>query len=220
MKSLMSIIICVMLLIAPYGCATGNNAQTGAAAGAVTGAGIGTLIGNIAGSGYEGALIGGLVGAAVGAMAGTAIGQYYDKQQSTAQETASRYDYRQEEGLVLRVEEARVEPEVIEAGKPSKLVMTYAVLNSNPDAVVSVTEKREIASGSNLLKEIGPKEVARNSGTFVSEQEVTFPKNLPDGSYVLKGIVTAGDKSSSKESSFRVARIATGSGYMYAVNKE
>jgi hypothetical protein len=150
---------------------------------------------------------------------GVLMGGYIDQRQGDWAETAKTYDYHPEQGLVIKVETVRVDPEVIEPGKPSKLILNYSVLNPNAHENVAVKENRDIMTGDDLLKQIGPRLVERKSGTFSTEQEVTFPKDLPDGLYSLKGVVEAGDKTSSKESYFHISKIRTGSGYIYALSR-
>jgi|GEM_PF-1489639 len=224
MKRVMAILLSVSLLFLPYGCSTMNmsNTQGGALTGAVTGAGLGALAGAIAGNGStKSILVGTAIGLAAGALAGAIIGNYMDKKQKTAVETASAYQYQPREGLVVKMEDVRVEPEAIQPGGSSRLVMKYALLDPDSNKNISVVERRHIVSGSDVLKEIGPKAISRNSGTYYSEQEVTFPKNLPEGKYALKGIVEAEGKTTSQETYFRVTRIPTDSGdrYVYVFEK-
>jgi hypothetical protein len=153
------------------------------------------------------------------ALGGVLMGGFIEQQQKDWTETAKTYNYRPEEGLVVKVEYVRVEPEMIEPGKPSKLILGYSVLSPKSDQSITVEENRSILSGEELLKRIGPRIVQRTAGTFATEQEVTFPKDLPEGLYALKGEVEADGKTSSGESLFRVARIPTKSGYAYALSE-
>ncbi|MGV8073060.1 MAG: glycine zipper domain-containing protein [Syntrophobacteraceae bacterium] len=220
MKKIGVVFLCVALLALPAGCADMSNTQRGAGIGGLAGAGVGALIGSAVGHDTGSVLIGAAIGAAVGALAGAMIGNYMDRQERTAVQTARSYDYAPSQGSMVRVEDVRVEPEMIEPGKPSKLVMTYALLQPDEDKAIPVTERRQIMSGQETLKEIGPKVVDRSPGTYSSEQEVTFPKNLPEGRYALKGVVEAGGKTSSQEAIFRVARIPTGTSYAYVVTRD
>jgi hypothetical protein len=219
MRHVMVIILCAALAALPVGCAsTGSNTQTGAITGGAIGAGMGGLIGGLAGHSAGSAAIGAAIGLAVGALAGAAIGNYYDRQERDAIQTARYYNYRPAQGTMVRVENVRVEPELIEPGRPSKLVMNYALLDPNTGRPVAVTEKREIRSGSDeLLKDIGPRVVERNPGTYSTEQEVTFPKDIPQGTYALKAGVEAAGRSDYREARFRVAKVSTPNGYKYAV---
>jgi hypothetical protein len=153
------------------------------------------------------------------ALNGVLMGSFVDEQQSDWTQTAKTYNYHPEEGLVVKVETVRVEPEIIEPGKPSKLILSYSILDPNSHENITVKESRAIMSGDDLLKQIGPRTVERTAGTFATEQEVTFPKELPEGLYALKGEVEAGGKTSSEVSFFRVAKIPTKTGYAYAVSE-
>jgi surface antigen len=218
MKKTVAALLCVTLLVFTTGCAsTASNTERGAGYGALTGAGVGALVGGLIGRDATSALIGAAVGAAVGAMAGAVIGSYMDRQERNAMETARMYSYEPVQGPMVRVENVRVEPEVITPGTSSKLVMTYAVLQPDPNAPAPVTERRQIMSGQEMLKEIGPKTVDRIPGTYYSEQQVTFPKNLPEGTYAMKGVVETGGRSSYQDAYFRVAHIPAGNGYAYLI---
>jgi outer membrane lipoprotein SlyB len=220
MKKVVSVVLCVMMIILAVGYVESAQSGRGAGLGAITGAGAGALLGGAIGGNAKGALIGAAVGAAVGALAGAIIGNYIDRQERNAVQTAQMYDYKPAQGSVVRVENVRVEPELIVPGRPSKLVMTYAILEPDSKRSIPVVERRQILSGQEMLKEIGPKTVDRVSGTYYSEQEVTFPKNLPQGHYAMKGVVEAGGKSSQQEAFFKVARVKTDSGYAYLIQKD
>lgn len=220
MRKVLSAVLCVILLVMTAGSTGAADSKGGAGLGAITGAGAGALLGGAIGGHAKGALIGAAVGAAVGALAGAIIGNYMDRQERNAAQTAQTYDYQPAQGPVVRVEAVRVEPELIVPGRPSKLVMTYAILEPDPRRAVPVTERRQIVSGQEMLKEIGPKTVDRLPGTYYSEQEVTFPKNLPKGLYAMKGVVEAGGRSSQQEALFKVARIKTDSGYAYLIQQD
>lgn len=219
MKKATTALLCITLLFLPLGCAEMSNTQRGAGVGALSGAGLGALIGGAVGHDPESILIGAAIGAAVGALTGAMIGHYMDRQERDAVQTARTYNYQPTQGSVVRVEDVRVEPEITEPGKPSKLVMTYALMEPDTTKVIPVTERRQIISGQEMLKEIGPKVVQRTPGTYYSEQEVTFPKNLPQGRYAMKGVVEAAGTTSSQEVRFRVAKVPAGDGYMYAITK-
>jgi outer membrane lipoprotein SlyB len=222
MKRLVSILLCVTLLGLPAACANLDTTQQGALIGAGAGAGLGGIIGGLVDKGDpgRGVLIGAAIGAATGALAGAVIGKYIETKEKNAAETAKAYDYRADQGLLVKVQDVRMEPALVKPGDTSKLVINYALLNPDPNKVLPVTEKRELKSGDKLLKEIGPVVKDRNAGTYTTEQEVTFPANLPNAQYVMRGVVEAGGKMSSQETSFQVVRIPTDSGYMYLVCKQ
>ncbi|HAA04181.1 MAG TPA: hypothetical protein DCZ69_10065 [Syntrophobacteraceae bacterium] len=206
------------MMALPLGCATapGEHTAAGTMQGAMGGAALGGLIGGLAGHGPESVLIGAAIGMAVGAMAGAIIGNYYDRQERDYYQTAQAYNYQPTQGSVVRVENVRVEPEYIQPGSSSKLVMTYALLDPTGKPM-PVSEKRQIMSGNEMLKEIGPRAVNRNPGTYTTEQEVTFPRDLPQGRYALKGVVEAGGKTDQRETTFSVAHVSTPNGMMYAI---
>jgi hypothetical protein len=158
-------------------------------------------------------------GGLVDALARAMLGGYIDRQECNADQTARGYNYQAKQGAMVKVEEVKVQPEVVEPGKPSLLVMTYAVLNPNPYTPVQVAERRQIISGKEMLKEIGPMVVSRVSGTYYSEQAVTFPRGLPQGRYALKGVVEAAGKISHLDTHFQVAWVPSDSGYAYLIQE-
>ncbi|SPD73522.1 putative 17 kDa surface antigen [uncultured Desulfobacterium sp.] len=212
MKKIIATLLTVSFICFTSGCANMGATEKGA----IVGAGVGAVVGGLVSKDHpaEGALI----GAAVGAIAGAVIGHYIDKKQKSAEETATVYDYQPEEGTVVNIEEVAMEPAEIRPGEASRLVINYAILSPDAEKAIPVTEIREIKSSGKSLKEIGPAVKKRNSGTYITEQEVTFPANLPEGVYTLKGTVEAEGKTSTKETDFRVAKIKKGSEYLYAIN--
>ncbi len=220
MKRVISLMLCMTLAAFFAGCAPqATNTERGAGYGALTGAAVGGVLGQVIGRDTSSTLIGMAVGAAAGAMVGAMIGHYMDRKERDAMETARVHDYQPAQGLLLKLEDVRVEPEVITPGKPSKLVMTYAVLQPEADRPIPVTERRQIISGQEMVKEIGPKTVDRVPGTYYSEQEVTFPRNLPEGTYAMKGVVEASGRTSQQDAYFRVAHVPSDSGYAYLIQK-
>ncbi len=213
MKKIIAILLCISLAGLTYSCANMSTKEKGALAGA----GVGVLIGGLVSK--DDPAKGALIGAALGAVAGAIIGHYIDKKQKSAEETATVYSYKSEDGMVVNVEEVAMEPSLIKPGEASKLVINYAILTPDSESAFPVTEIREITFSGKSLKEIGPVVKKRNSGTYITEQEVTFPANLPEGLYTLKGTVKAEGKTSTMETDFRVAKIPNGSGYLYAINR-
>ena len=213
MRKITAVLMCVSLLILTSGCATMDAKSKGA----IAGAGIGALLGGVISK--DDPAKGAMIGAALGAIAGAEIGRYLDKKNKTAKETATAYSYKPEKGTVVNVETVAMEPALVKPGGTSKLVINYALLTSDSEKVISVTETREIMSGGKTLKAIGPAVKQRDSGTYITEQEVTFPSNLPEGLYTLKGSVEAQGKTSIKETEFKVSKIETDSGCLYAINR-
>jgi outer membrane lipoprotein SlyB len=221
MKRLVCIMLCVTLLGLPSACANLDTTQQGALIGGGAGAGLGGMVGALVDKGDRGrgALIGAAIGAATGALAGAMIGKYIETKEKNAAETATVNGYTADQGLVVKVHDVRMVPQDIRPGETSRLVINYALMNPDPKQVLTVTEKREVKSGTNLLREFTPSVKNRNAGTYTTEQEVTFPKDMPNAQYVMRGVVEAGGKMSSQESSFQVVRIPSDSGYRYLVYK-
>jgi uncharacterized protein YcfJ len=206
-------LLCVFVLALPISCADMSATQTGGLIGAGTGGLLGSLIGK------DKPLLGAAIGVAVGALAGMAIGYYIDKKEKNATETAQALNHQPSQGTVIKVEDVRMEPETVRGGDTSKLVVTYALADSDPNKTVQVKETRQIWSGDQQLKQIGPVSKNRNAGTYVTEQEVTFPKDLPEATYTLRGTVEAAGKASTKKSNFQVVKIQNGPEVMFAFRK-
>ena len=213
MKNVISVVLCISILGLSWACAEISNTQTGAIIGAATGGALGAKL-------YKDKpLVGAAIGAAAGALAGAIIGKYLDRKQKSAQETANAYQYSPSQGTMVQVEDVHMEPYVIKPGQKAKLVINYALLNSDPNQAIPVKETRQILSDGKSLKKIGPLSKNRNAGTYVTEQEVTFPQNIPTAAYTLNGTVEAGGKISSKLAGFRVTKAQGDSGIMYAFKK-
>lgn len=206
-------LLCVFVLALPISCAEMSATQTGGLIGAGAGGLLGALIGK------DKPLLGAAIGVAVGALAGMAIGYYMDKKEKNATETAQDLNYQPSQGTVIKVEDVRMEPETVRGGDTSKLVVTYALADNDPNKTVQVKETRQIWSGDQQLKQIGPVAKNRNAGTYVTEQEVTFPKDLPEATYTLRGTVEAAGKASTKKSNFQVVKVRDGSEVVFALRK-
>lgn len=216
MKRFVSIFVCLCLLVSLSSCAGMDEKQKSMTVGTLGGAALGAIIGSaVSSNAATGAAIGALVGAAAGLLAGAVVGEYLEKKERNAAETARAYDYKPEQGTMVEVDRVAMEPATIKAGQPSKLVIHYAVMNPDPEKAIDVCEKRTIISGSESTSFEPPVVKSRNSGTYITEQEVTW-KEAPAGKYVFRGEVQAGGKSSAKETEFAVAAINTPSGYVYA----
>ncbi len=210
MKKAMAVVLCISVLGLFWSCAEMDNTQTGALIGAAAGGLLGAKLSK------EHPEMGAAIGAAAGALAGAIIGNYLDKKLKSAQDTAKTYQYTPSQGTMVNVENVRMEPSVIKPGQKAKLVINYAMLNSDPNQTIPVMETRQIMSDGKSLKKIGPMSKNRNAGTYVTEQEVTFPQNIPTSMYTLNGTVEAAGKSSSKLATFRVTRVQGDDGVRYA----
>jgi hypothetical protein len=204
-------LLCVFLSALPLSCSDMSSTQKGGLIGAGAGGVVGAVIAK------DKPLVGAAIGAAVGALAGMAIGFYMDRKAKDAAQTTQEMKYRPSQGTVVRVEDVHMEPRTLKGGDTSKLVITFALADGNPNKSMQVKETRQIWSGDKQLKQIGPVAKNRSAGTYVTEQEVTFPKNLPEATYTLRGTVEVSGKASTKKSNFQIVRIGNGSEAMYAV---
>ncbi len=213
MKTTIVGLVCISILSLPLSCAEMNSNEAGNVIGGSAGGIVGSLVDR---SGQFG---GSSIGAAAGALAGVAVGRYVEKKQKTAQETTKAYNYQPSQGTIVTVEDVHVEPDVIRAGEPSKLVMTYALLDRNSNRAISITETRQILIEDQPLKDIPEHKNSRTPGTYATEQEVKFPEGLAQATYTFKGTVEAEGKTSSMKASFRIVRLEHGSDVLYAMKR-
>jgi outer membrane lipoprotein SlyB len=213
MKKTIAVVLCISIAGLLWSCAEMDSAQTGALIGAAAGGVLGSKLSK------DDPELGAAIGAAAGALAGAVIGKYLDRKLKSAQDTAKTYQYEPSQGTMVQVEDVRMEPSMIRPGQKAKLVINYALLNSDPNKVVPVMETRQILSDGKSVKKIGPMSKNRNAGTYVTEQEVTFPQNIPSAMYTLNGSVEAGGRTSSKQAGFRVSAVQGDQGVVYALVK-
>ena len=190
------IVLTVILTLTLAGCETipeeHKGATVGAGAGAATGAAAGAILGDT-----KGAVVGGLVGALVGG----AIGHYGYDQQRDREETEELYNYEEDYGTMLSIEETDIKPEYIYPGATVAIKVTYALMN--PQGVTPVREIRQITHEGQL---VGKPEVSveRSAGTYTS----TIPLHLPDtaaqGIYEVTTIVESDTARDTQRTSFRV----------------
>ena len=184
------------------GCVTVSEEHQGAAKGAGIGAATGAVAGAVlAGSGSrtKGAIIGGLAGALLGGI----IGNYVVDKKKTAEETANKYAYQPSSGTMVRIENAKVTPAVLNPGDTATLEATYAVMAPSNDSQVAITESREVTLNGEL---VGNPEVnvTHNAGTYQTSIPLILPADAKRGTYrVITTIKTAAGKDS-RESSFTV----------------
>ena len=190
------IVLTVILTLTLAGCETipaeHMGATVGAGAGAATRAAAGAILGDT-----KGAVVGGLVGALVGG----AIGHYGYDQQRDREETEALYNYEEDYGTMLSIEETDIKPEYIYPGDTVDIQVTYALMN--PQGVTPVREIRQITHEGQL---VGKPEVSveRSAGTYTS----TIPLHLPDtaaqGIYEVTTIVESDTARDTQRTSFRV----------------
>ena len=191
-----SVVLTVILTLALAGCETipeeHKGAAVGTGAGAATGAAAGAILGDT-----KGAVVGGLVGALVGG----AIGHYGYDQQRDREETEELYNYEEDYGTMLSIENTDVKPEYIYPGDSVDLEVTYALMN--PRGVTPVREIRQITHEGQL---VGKPEVSveRSAGTYTSTVPLRLPESADRGLYEVTTIVESDTARDTRRSSFRV----------------
>lgn len=203
MKKRFAAILTLMTFVSGIsGCVTVSEEHRGAAKGAGIGGATGAVAGAVLageGSRTKGAIIGGLAGALLGGV----IGNYTVDKKKTAQETATKYDYRASSGTVVRIENATATPATVSAGNTVALEATYAVMAPSNDTQVEITEAREVTLDGVLVA--SPEvNVSRTGGTYTSSVPLVLPADAKKGKYrVLTTIKSAAGKDA-RETSFVV----------------
>lgn len=171
-----SIVVLLIASMIAAGCQTYGQAG---GLGAAIGAGSGALIGSGSGHALEGALIGG----ALGGVAGLVAHDVKARKAKAAAATAADYNYNPSQGEVLRLENAKALPSVVNRGQLVQATAQYALLGV-PANGIGVTETRQLRHGNDILAE-SSSTVTRTAGTWVTNQEFELPPTSPAGEYQI-----------------------------------
>jgi FtsP/CotA-like multicopper oxidase with cupredoxin domain len=179
----------VVLATSAAGCASFEQRvkeNPGTVVGAAVGATSGLLLGGLIFHSTTGALAGGLIGA----LAGGVIGNAMESQRQDYPSTAKSYDYSPAQGTTIRVERVKAQPTTVRRGETVHLIVEYALLTSDANREISVTEQREITTGGRLVGN-PVLTVKRTAGTWASTVPVKLPANAQTGSYHVAVAVQA-----------------------------
>jgi len=198
---ILSMMMSLVFLIGCLSCATLEE-HKGAAIGAGVGAAAGAVVGGVAGHhGHktETAIIGGLVGGLIGGV----VGHYAYDVKRNREQTVQKYNYQESTGTMIRIEEVSVAPDTIYPGDKVDLRATYAVLASDPNTEVNITEIREIRHGEEL---VGRPEVnvTRKGSTYSSNLPLFMPKDAKQGAYRVITTIQTQYAKDSRETTFYV----------------
>ncbi|MEX2015029.1 MAG: hypothetical protein WD873_00235, partial [Candidatus Hydrogenedentales bacterium] len=97
--------------------------------------------------------------------------------------TAAEYNWEPQQGVVLRLEDADVVPQVVQRGNVAEATIQYALLGTG--AGTEVTETRVLRRGAEVVGTLSQKSYTRNDGTWVSSQQFKIAPNLAPGTYTL-----------------------------------
>jgi len=195
-------VLCAVLILLP-GCdwlSQHKEAVTGAAIGAVAG---GLLGGAVSGHHHRGRGV--VIGAVLGALAGGAIGEYMSQRDRTAPQTAQAMNYQPAQGVVLRMDNARVDPTTVTGGGQVTLSATYSVMSPDMNQQLAVHESRIVTDPTgNKVAEI-PTDVSRTPGQYTSQVPIILPAGAPAGVYqVLTSVAISGGAPDQRNTSFTV----------------
>lgn len=135
---------------------------------------------------------------------GAAFGTYDAGRIEPWADTARRYGHGPGKGLLLKIENASVEPTDVAAEGTVALKMTYAVLPPGADPSVRITEKRLIGRSDGALVANPRVRVDRAGGTYSSTVRVTLPLNARKGLYSVTYIIETAGASDRMEAAFTV----------------
>ncbi|MBI2876829.1 MAG: hypothetical protein HYY20_08110 [Candidatus Tectomicrobia bacterium] len=195
--------LCLMLIaISSLGCAElerkiRENPKT--AIGAATGVAGGALLGGLIYKNTTGAVVGGLLGGLLGGV----IGEAMESEREGYEETARSLNYTPAQGTLVRIEKVEALPSVVRPGETVQLVTHYALLTPNPSQEVSVTERREITKGKQLVGN-PVLTVPRRGGTWASTIPLTLPATTQPGEYQVDMSVQADGSLARKAMTFTV----------------
>jgi len=195
----LSLILGLLLISLPVGCASIPEEHKGAAVGAGAGAATGAVAGAVLGGGTKGTVIGGLLGGLLGG----AVGHYGYDRKKDREETAKTYNYESSQGTVLTLENAAATPRTVAPGETVELQATYAVLTPSPDETVAVQEIREVTHKG---KTVGNPSVTvdRTGGTYTSKIPIRLPENSEAGTYEVTTIVKSERAQDTRQTQFQV----------------
>jgi hypothetical protein len=103
-------------------------------------------------------------------------------------EVYTAYQYRPEQGFVLKIERGTASPTSLRPGSQVILAVTYTILAPHDARPVTVKEVRTVRFGDQDLRRI-EKEVTVASGTYSSEHRLTVPSDAAEGPYTVTTIV-------------------------------
>ncbi len=146
MKNFVIVVLCLLLSISLFSCATlDTNQKQGTAVGAGVGAGVGAILGQVIGKDTESTLIGAGIGAALGGVAGNQIGRYMDMQEKelrdalAASEAAS---IRREQDILRATFKGEaffdVNSTALKPGGYAELERVAQVLNKYPQTTIEI----------------------------------------------------------------------------------
>ena len=200
-----SLLLCVLLIAGgTLGCAAIEE-QVKAHPQTAIGAGVGTAVGLLTGGLIFRSATGTLLGGLIGGLAGGVIGNVMESRSRDRAATAQQYDYSPAQGTMVRIEAVEADPGQIRAGDTVNLNLRFAVLASNPQQTVLVSERRQIFFNNSTVGD-STLQAQRQAGTWTSSQPVTLPANAQGGSYRVVMTVKAEGTEATQQTNFTVTR--------------
>ena len=177
----LSISLCVSLLLFSLSCArvqdyVSENPRT--AAGTGIGAAGGALLGGLVFDSAGAAVAGGLLGA----LAGGAVGNALESKHEDYAATAKDYNFRSGQKPVVRIEDVDADPSRLTSRDTVHLVVRYALLPSDGNEKVKVTERWQITHNGKMVGD-PVITMTRTGGTWSSAVPLRLPSNADDGVY-------------------------------------
>jgi hypothetical protein len=156
------------------------------AIGTTVGALGGAIIGGTVFDSASAAVVGGLLGGLAGGIVGRALETRNEDYTSTARD----YDYWRRRETLLRLEDVDADPARVVPRDTVHLVARYALLPSDRDRKIRVTERWEITQNGRV---VGNPSIStdRTGGTWSSAIPLTLPPAADDGVYRARVVVEA-----------------------------
>jgi hypothetical protein len=102
----------------------------------------------------------------------------------SSQDAARVYNYRAQQGIVIKIERTSVSPSALRAGEQVVMEAQYTLLIPPDSGQVKIREIWIIRFASSELGRM-EKDSLLGSGTYTSQQKLKLPEDAPTGNYLL-----------------------------------
>jgi uncharacterized FlgJ-related protein len=130
--------------------------------------------------------------------------QFSDKQTGSRDKAVQKYDQKGGQDKLI-VETPVITPKVASPGQKIKQELQYALICTQQDKRLTVSEAVSISTGKDTI-ELTRRESIKAQGIHESIIEIAIPKDLSAGEYKLITTLSTGDQRKKVSGSFRVTR--------------
>ncbi|MCP4719290.1 MAG: OmpA family protein [Desulfobacteraceae bacterium] len=165
MKNFVIVVLCLLLSVSFFSCATlDTNQKQGTAVGAGVGAGVGAILGQAIGKDTESTLIGAGIGAALGGVAGNQIGRYMDMQEKELRDVVAASEaasIRREQDILRATFKGEaffdVNSTALKPGGYAELERVAQVLNKYPQTTIEIGGHTDIRGAAEYNQDLSLK---------------------------------------------------------------